>query len=62
MAVCLGFFVWWLARRGFVAGEGNWLLTVEMALERVGLGAVFLAPNKRFMLLVWGKGRRNAGK
>lgn len=25
---------------------------MEMALESVGLGAVFLAPNRRFMLLV----------
>ena len=24
-----------------------------MALERVGLGAVFLAPKRRFMLLMW---------
>ena len=35
---------------------------MEMALERVGLGAVFLAPNRRFMLLVWRKSRRNAGR
>lgn len=28
-------------------------LTVEMALERVGLGPVFLAPNNRFMLPIW---------
>ncbi len=26
---------------------------MEMALERVGFGALFLAPNRRFILLVW---------
>lgn len=30
------------------SGKGG-LLTVEMALERVGFGPVFLAPNSRFM-------------
>ena len=28
------------------------ILTVEMALERVGLGPVVLAPNRRFMVFV----------
>ena len=32
-------------------GKGR-ILTVEMALESVGLGPVVLAPNRRFMLSV----------
>ena len=34
-----------------VDGKGR-ILTVEMALESVGLGPVGLAPNRRFMLFV----------
>lgn len=34
--------------KGRFGGKGA--LTVEMALERVGLGPVVLAPNKRFMM------------
>jgi hypothetical protein len=30
--------------------RGGWVLTLEMALERVGFGPVFLAPKRRFML------------
>jgi hypothetical protein len=34
-----------------VGGErGGVVLTLEMALERVGFGPVFLAPKRRFML------------
>lgn len=51
MAVCL---VWRSVREAAAGMErvGEGALTVEMALERVGLGPVFLAPNRRFMLLV----------
>ena len=35
-----------------VAVGKGWILTVEMALERVGLGPVVLAPKRRFMLFV----------
>lgn len=40
--------------RGLAREAVSWegALTVEMALERVGLGPVVLAPNRRFMLLV----------
>ena len=36
---------------GVAVGKG-WIRTVEMALERVGLGPVVLAPKRRFMLSV----------
>jgi len=35
---------------GWEGKEAGWVLTLEMALERVGFGPVFLAPKRRFML------------
>lgn len=34
-------------------GEGGVLFTLEMALLRVGLGAVLFAPKRRFMVVVF---------
>ena len=37
---------------GFGLRSGGWL-TLDIALESVGLGPVFLAPNSRFIMRVF---------